>query len=673
MKYLNSPFIKLTLTLLLGVLAGFYIPISLLHILALTALLCIIFILRYTYTRKSLFEDPVFGILAYSLFFLTGMLTTQLQLPENQPRHYIHTIPLEERSVLQIRITEGLKPDLYNDKFIAEVEAVNNRSSHGSILLLFSRDSTETSPATGERLLVATPINEIPSSRNPHQFDYRRFMGNRGVMRQINPGKEEIAKIGKVAGPASLAEEIRTQIVTDLRKNNFDREELAIIQALLLGQRQDISPETYRNFSAAGAIHILAVSGLHVGIILLLLHRIFSPLERSPGGKILKMVLVIVLLWGFAVLAGLSPSVVRAVTMFSFIAVGMQIKRRTSVMNSVFLSLMLLVLLRPQFLFEVGFQLSYLAVISIILFQPLIYNILEPKNKILKYFWGILSVTIAAQAGVLPLSLFYFHQFPGLFFLSNLVILPFLGFILAMGILVILLSLADYLPSIVADIYNQIIEGLNSFVAWIARREDFLLENTSLSLLQVLGCYLVLIAAYKTWSAYKAKNLIYLLSAIATLQFLFIFEATQARKNEFIIFHKPRHTILGYKKESVLRISHTLSTAPLATSPVKDFFAGENLREFETRPREYLYKIDEQILLVIDSTGIYHQQLTPNFVLLTGSPKVNLDRLINDLQPALLIADGNNYKSYVKRWKKSGNLKGIPFHDTSEKGARIIK
>src|SRR5690606_21059892 len=234
----------------------------------------------------------------------------------------------------------------------------------------------------------------------------REHMEKLGVYRQINVTPSEVHLSGKAANDLrAFAGILREGIVLRLRSYDFEPDELAIIQALLLGQRQEISQEIYSNYASAGVIHILAVSGLHVGIILILLNRLFKPLERLRWGRLIKLLLLLGLLWAFALLAGLSPSVVRAVSMFSFVAVGMQLKRRTSVLNTLFMSLMVLLLINPGFIRQVGFQLSYAAVFSIVLIQPHIYKIYKGKSKIIKYFWGLLSVTLAAQIGVLPLSL----------------------------------------------------------------------------------------------------------------------------------------------------------------------------------------------------------------------------------------------------------------------------
>ena len=233
-----------------------------------------------------------------------------------------------------------------------------------------------------------------------------------------------------------------------------------------------------------------------MGIILLLLNHVLKFLDFLNHGRTLKIVVLVILLWSYAVIAGLSASVVRAVTMFTVFAIAMNLKRPTNVYNTLAISAFLILLFKPNFLFDVGFQLSYLAVLAIVSIEPLLSGLWHPNYKIVLFFWRTLTVTIAAQFGIIPLSLYYFHQFPGLFFLSNLVIIPFLGLILGMGFCVIILALCNLLPLFLADTFGNIINALNTFVAWVSKQEAFLFQNIPFSLEYVLFSYLFIISAF---------------------------------------------------------------------------------------------------------------------------------------------------------------------------------
>ncbi|MEG9327907.1 ComEC/Rec2 family competence protein [Salinimicrobium catena] len=674
MRSLNTPIIKFTLVMLSGVIVGFYIKPTADLAFVFLGIALLLFLIFYYRAKKQLFEDHFFGMVVWIMFFVLGLFTATIHLPQNQTGHYLNQISAEgvsEKAVLQVRIREVLKPDLFNKKFIAEVETTNNKPSHGKILVLYPKDSGEAEFSVGDRMIIASELKKIPSPLNPHQFDYSRFMGIRGIERQLNLQNASFRQLNSQEGLLSEADLMRQNISRDLQANGFKKEELSIIQALLLGQKQDISPETYNNYAAAGAIHILAVSGLHVGILLLILNRIFSPFDRSKKGKVVKAFLIILLLWGFAVLAGLSPSVVRAVTMFSFLSIGMQLKRRSSSVNSLFLSLMLLVLIHPQWIFEVGFQLSYAAVLSILLIQPLLYSLWKPQNRLLKYLWQLLSTTIAAQAGVLPLSLFYFHQFPGLFFLSNLLILPFLGLILGTGILVIILASLNLLPELLTSIFSGVIRLLNSFVAEIAKQEKFLFSDIPFSFSQVWIFYLLLLLLILLAYSFTFRKLVVVLITIILVQLVFLSEPSKADE-KLLVFHRSGKTIIGQQFQQKLKLynnSEEIRQLPL----IKNYKVGAEIEETEILPSRNIFSIKDDYLLVIDSTGIYPQKGNPRYLLLSGSPKINLERVIEELNPEWIVADGNNYRFLIDKWRQTAEKKEIPFHHTGEKGAFKIE
>ena len=674
---INFTLIKIAISLIVGIVLGFYFKFPVSSLLPYGLVLFISFIFSFFRARNLFFQDIFFGINCALIFLFLGFLGASFQLPKNDPNHYIHQSS-ENASIsgqsLIAEVTEKLKPGLFQDKYIVSVKSIQDKKATGKILLNITRTPNMEEFQPGNLLALPFRVTNINTPLNPHQFNYRAYMANLGVTGQLNLGRNEVLKMEvSNSGIRPLAGQIRNKIISELRQHEFAPQELAILQALLLGQRQDISPEIYSNYVAAGVIHILAVSGLHVGIILLLLNQLLKPVERIRYGKQLKTILLIILLWGFAVLAGLSPSVVRAVSMFSFIAIAMQLNRRSSVLNALFTSLIFLLLINPYFIFQVGFQLSYAAVLSIVLIQPRLFGFFTPRYRLFKYMWGILSVTIAAQIGVLPLSLFYFHQFPGLFFISNLVILPFLGLLLGLGILVMLLAVISFLPEFLTRIYGKIIQLLNDFVSFIASKEDFIFQEIYFSAFLLFTSYLLVFSIVFLLKKFNYKNLAFLLIATGILQMVFIYEKNSAKTEEGIIFHKSRNSILGEKIKNQLVLHHNLDTTAVSQNLIKDFKTGRNIKQIEEIHLKNLYRIAGKTIFVIDSSGFYDiSGLDPQVVLLINSPKINLDRLLTQMNPEMLVADGSNYRSYINRWQKTVEHKKVPFHATGEKGAFIF-
>ena len=432
----------------------------------------------------------------------------------------------------------------------------------------------------------------------------------------------------------------------------------------------------YDDYASAGVIHILAVSGLHVGIILMLLQLILSPLFRFKHGNVFKTVLIVLFLWCFAIIAGLSPSVIRAVTMFSFLAVALNLKRKTSTLNTLFLSALVILLVEPQFLFSVGFQLSYLAVFSIILLQPKLSKLIpRPKYYISRILWGVFTVTIAAQIGVLPLSLFYFHQFPGLFFVTNLIIIPFLGIILGYGLLCISLALLGILPSFIAEGFRLVIGFMNSVISWVAQQNSFVFKEIPFSEIQTIVTYVLIGTILISIQRFKPTNFIYILCAVVIFQLGFMYESYTAKTTEeFVVFQQTAQTVIGLKKGEHFEVSLKDSSSTSFTQQlVSNYIVGSHLDSVSTVPLKNVYQFKGNRIYVIDSLGVYSSAFNNATIILSNSPKINLNRLIDSISPERIIADGNNYKSYVKRWKATAKYKKLPFHPTGEKGAFLIK
>jgi len=355
----------------------------------------------------------------------------------------------------------------------------------------------------------------------------------------------------------------------------------------------------------------------------------------------------------------------------------MTVKQSISTYKALIISIFILLLFNPFYLFNVGFQLSYLAVFFIVWTQPLLYKLWKPNLKLFDYCWRLLTVSVAAQVGVLPLSLYYFHQFPGLFFLANLIIIPFLGIILGLGILVIALALLNMLPDIIATLYSSVILILNSVVEWIAKKESFLFQNISFSEISVVLYFLMIVLFIKWVEVKRLSYLKFSLFAIMLFQLNFIVEKHFSNtNNEFIVFNKTRESMLGIRKGQGVQLNHSLDTLDINNeSALKAYFIGSNtgLTSSDNKIKN-VYAFHDKNMLVVDNSGVYNLKNYPaNYILLRQSPNINLVRLIKELNPELIIADASNYKNHIALWEKTCQNHNIKFHYTVTDGAFIEK
>ena len=674
-KVLQFVPVQITVFLILGIFVGYHNPF--LEIFLPFILIGLLFLLTIQYWRsnKSFNRSLWFNITTYLLSFFIGISTITIHNDLNNTNHYSHFITDDTTIVLVVE--KELKSGSYYDKYEASVININDKSTIGTILLNVQKDSLE-NLKVDDKLYLKSTFKELTSPMNPYYFDYKEYLKKQNIYHQLFANHNELlVLVPRQFSFKGLAAQFRERVNLALIKNNFKGDELAVINALLLGQRQEISPELIQSYTGAGAIHILAVSGLHVGIILLILNFIFKPIEGFKNGKTIKLILVVSLLWAFAFVAGLSASVVRAVTMFTAVAIGMQVNKPTNVYNTLTISMFFLLLFNPYFLFDVGFQLSYLAVFSIVWIQPLLYSFWKPKFKLLDYFWKLLTVSVAAQFGIIPISLYYFHQFPSLFFISNLVIIPFLGAILMGGILIILLSLLNILPNILATVYNYLIRAMNWVVDWVAHQEDFLFRDISFSILMVISSYAIIVFGIRFLTKRNTIRLIWFCLALILFQSTFIYEKQQRLlADEFITFHKSRFSMIGNRIGNEMEIYHSLDSATLVKDKVlKQYKVGVGALEVQsTNTIPNIMQFKNKRILIVDSLGVYQlKRFSPDLLILQQSPKINLVRLIDSLNPKMIVADGSNYKSYIKRWELTCEQKNTPFHYTGQKGAFVLR
>jgi competence protein ComEC len=323
----------------------------------------------------------------------------------------------------------------------------------------------------GDKILIQGYPFRIQEPRNPHEFNYRKYLETKQIYHQqfIDTANWLFIEPSNQVSLRGYAANMRQIMETQLARYIEDPEALAIIKALVLGIKEDLSNETREEFARAGAMHVLAVSGLHVGIIYVILLLIINQSRTGIKKPWLVALIVIPVLWLYAFITGLSPSVLRAVTMFSLLSLGSAVNRRSSPINSLAVSAFLLLVYDPFLVLSVSFQLSYIAVTGILILYPMVERILKPKSKLLRFLWQLLAVSIAAQFATAPLAAFYFHQFPTYFLLANLVVIPVATLLVWGGMFLISLGYIPVLGSLIgaglAFVAQLLIKGVAAITA----------------------------------------------------------------------------------------------------------------------------------------------------------------------------------------------------------------
>lgn len=475
----SFPFVRFTLAFITGIIIrNSFDNVRLVFIIP--AVLPIIVTTLFLFKAKNSFQiNRIFSFSVFLSFICAGFLYT-----------HFYSVSLFDEDIPDQGSYSGIileKAPSKNDRFkyTLKLDCVKRNDSLKYVkekIILYNSDSLsniEIEP--GKRVLFQSRLFEITQSNNPGEFDFKSYMKNKGIRYQtfINGGIvfTESEKLNLKTSALNL----RTKLMRMYRNAGINGDEYAVLCALTLGDQNYISNEVKSSFSSSGAMHVLSVSGLHVGIIFLILSFLLKPLNKSKQLKLLKIMILLIFLWFYAFISGLSPSVLRSCSMFSFIVIGENLQRRTNTYNTLAVSAFVLMLINPLLVYDVGFQLSYMAVISIVFYQPKFGALVKTENKILKYLWDLVTVSLAAQLGTTPISIFYFHQFPTYFLISNFVVVPMAALILYGGMLFFAFSFIPFISNWLAFLLKYMTWFLNHSVQRIELLPGSVIEGLWIS------------------------------------------------------------------------------------------------------------------------------------------------------------------------------------------------
>jgi competence protein ComEC len=673
MKVLQFPLVRITIGFLAGILVAYYFQPNPQIVFAFLFFFICISVIAFFVSKRDFVNPIYFGFATYFLAFGIGASTHIIHTNSFQKSNYIQSTAIFKKPhLVAVTIREKLRSSAYNDRYIVLVNQVDDAVKTGRILLNVRKDSLKHSFEIGSHLQINGSLYKSGPAKNPNQFDYGKYLEGKQIYAQMYADASEI-KIGSIIEKDVwyYTSRLRTKIIRNLENSNFNKAELNVAIALILGQQQDISPEIIRDYQFAGAVHILSVSGLHIGFILLFVTFLLKPFPNTRRGSFIKLIIILASLASFGLIAGLAPSVLRSVTMFSFVAIGMYLRRSTNIFHTLLVSMLLILLVQPSFLFDVGFQLSYVALFFILWLQPLLAQLWTPKNVIANYFWEILTVSFAAQIGAFPLSIYYFHQFPGLFFVTNLVIIPFLSVIMALGVLVMVLAAFDFVPLFLAKSLEWSIFILNKIINSIASLEQFIIQEIPFNWQLLVSVYLLLIATI-IWFKKPSFNRL-ALALIAIIIFQITYFETHRRiqiQSELVIFNSKKNTMIAERKgENITLYANDSLLKKASKNKTLASYAMGNFSSLKSKKSlQNLIYYNGNKILIVDSVGVYPKDIRPDIVVFTQSPKINLERFLQTTKPKMIVADASNFRTIQKLWKATCLKEKIPFHATAEKG-----
>ena len=549
------PFLRFVLPLIVGIVVGdflFQINIRYLSEIFFVGMIggllfCILFYLFV----KSYQMRWLFGLATYSFMFFLGGYLMNTRLEQSNYSYPNHN------STFQLIITE--RPEVKERSVLCQVHIVSqfDSAAHTLInqkaLLYLQKDSQSRALNALDELLVNVKFAKPQSRNNPDEFDYARYLKRKGVDASAYADNMHWKKIGESSqlDLREKANRCRDKILAIYKSLGFEGESLAVLSALTVGEKEYLDNDIRESYSIAGASHILAVSGMHIGFICALLLFLFRWMpEKWRWGQLARTLLTIAALWSFAFLVGMTPSAVRSVCMFSFLLVGMLLFRKQESLNVYFATAFLMLLFNPAWLFEIGFQLSFMAVGSILLFKPLFNRLFAKTNRIRRFLAGLLYVSIAAQIGVAPLLILYFSRFSTHFLLTNLLIVPLVSLIIYLAVAMLLLWFIPAVQLFLASLLKTLLNCLNGTVYWVEKLPMSSIDGLWMHSMETFLLYIFILLFLFYCYRRRASQLI--VSMICLLLFCLL-------RLSFIYTNRPETSIVFYNVRN-LPIVHCISS-----------------------------------------------------------------------------------------------------------------
>lgn len=535
--------------------------------------------------------NPRFGLIAVVSFFLIGAAWSGYRASLLKYDHHFFTDdarfagqilrdPLKKKNSFAVDIK----------LFAASPEALHlARASDARIRAYLHPDLRPDTLRPGDCIFFEALPSPHEHPPNPKQFDYGAYLRSQGIVATVYLKDGCTFRRGRAtpSEPTVFFETWRQRAVSLFADRGVSERELGVIAALVLGKRDMVDAETRKAFTDAGTVHILAVSGLHVGIIYLFAAWIIGKIIPRRKGRWLRLVSALAVLWIYAGIAGFSPSVLRAATMFSFIATGREFGRYGNVFNMLAVSAFLLLLIDPYLIRSVGFMLSYLAVTGIVLIYPLLYPALTAPNWFLDKMWSLTVVSVSAQVATLPVTLCFFHQFPNYFLLANLAVIPLATVLLYAGLGAILISPVPLVSDLLFRAAEYTAFLLNESVSVFGRLPHPVSDGLYITGLEAAMMYVVAVGAAVAVRDPRGGRLRLAQGALLILVVLFsgrkIMDALHA---EAYIFHVEGGTAVGAFRgtEAVFCLSdRDLVNSPSFEFATSEFALYKGMRRLNTR------------------------------------------------------------------------------------------
>lgn len=644
MLHKEIPFLRIGLPLCLGIISGLYFHPDITFLIYVVVIVISGFVISLWFNNYQV--NLIYGLTLTISFFICGLILYTIEkssLSTLNPGKTLFTCTLSDYP------EEKGNTERIIVKLNSRIEGNNLIPVKGSVLIYNKKDLSSVSLIPGDLLIIRCSPVEITNRGNPYEFDYRFYMENQGIRYYAFTNRSDFIRHTSPLHRKLIHRALitRQKIIDMFRSSGIKGERLALVAAITLGQKSMLDPEQKNSFMKAGVMHIMAVSGLHAVILsMFVLYLLFFMKRKLNTYRIL---ITLTVLWAFAFVTGLTPSVLRATLMFSFLQAGKLMKRPSNGINSVLASAFCLILIRPSVIFDAGFLLSYLAVIYIICFYQDLYLKLHFKNWLTDKIWQSAAITIIAQAGTLPLTIMLFNRFPTYFILANITIVPVSNLLIITGCLIPMFFHINFLCHIIAIVLDYL-TGLTEMLTFRAASLPYsTIENIGITIPECLFLSITIFLFMGFLLKKKSIPIIY------PVIFLVLFVSVAGLKDfstkntsELIIYNTPGNNTIGIRTGKILTL---FSDTSLIGPEVKRHSAvlGLKINPVQLKRNFCCIKAgSKKILITSYLNNKIIQDLIPDFIVIIGpKPDISydLDRAI--IQKAVVISSGVNRGFYL--------------------------
>ncbi len=656
-------------------------------------LVLLLFSVQQARSRQAYKRRWLSGLSIGLLIAITGFLLVKLQMAsEDHPFN-------PETSEFIAEVVGEPSPTERTVKVLLQIQSAIADSSFEEkvrIMAFFEKDSSSLALQFGDRLLFNGRLQPIKGPQNPGEFDYRAYLARNGIRRSVFVAAGRWEHLGKSDGNflKSSAAQLRYFLLKSLRENCLHGKDYNVAAAILLGYDNLMEKETEQDFVTAGAMHILCVSGLHVGVIYLVMNLLLGFLNRNRFQRILNAILLLLFVWAYALLTGLAPSVQRASVMLSVFIVGNAIGRRTNAYNSLAASAFLLLLFDPLLIFDVGFRLSYAAVTGILVFYRPVYKLLYLKNRIADKTWSLMVLSFSAQLGTFPLAAHYFHFFPTYFLLTNLLVMPLSFLIITTGMAFMAVSWLPLLPKLLGAVLSGLLFLLNHSVALVRYLPFHGTGDLFFPWIKMLLVYALIVLIFLWLSQ---KNIRLLLPVLTVSLGLLLFQTIRkynVLKQKRIVVYSIRGSS-AYDFVSGNEHLLLLDSALMANTGKLEYFLANSRLKWGLRQRQALlgenglngpngFFADSEFaafdgfkMAFVDGSQNYFpgdfDKLRIDAIFVRGKRQLRPDQLKKCFRVEKLVLDGSVPGWKCKRIEQEGKAKGLQVYNVNKQGAFVLE